>query len=644
MGLPEYLPKEIQMKMKNGMNLENAPLPTFTKYSDLFALAVHIFALLMNGCHPFACAGNNHINIGSLSNSQPSVVAPQPIENICNDFFPFVNKKNGITIPKYAPDFNVLPVDIQNLFIRAFVKGGKNPTERPDTIEWYNALTIMQSNLNTCTVNNNHMYAKHLTECPWCKVHEKMNPFFNNFGQLGIGTKLQQVAFSPQPQQFTSSRSPLNTFNTQPITRKYSILTNTAIILLLTFFSLFSFHQYQTDNSDSPVGTYKLYSTTMDGNFSSKNLAKIHKKMGLSDGKDYYTGNLHLRQDGTGVMTFEGDSRTITWDSEKINVPGENEIYKYNLKDNKFTVFVTDDTTLVFESQKNRIWLIIGILLVISCLIYINLNTLHKFRNALIVFMVIIIGFVVIKTKDSAKKQLPESQQTTLHNKKQLSTTISNKKNKTADSQKPRKTTVTAEPGETFSVTKYVAPSGLNVRSSPEAENKENVIDVLSQNSLVYLSDSSNGKYKGWVKIKYKDYTHIGWVDGTLLRDYIISNIQIGNHDNNGHWITEPGNTLYASTMEHLGITFDFDSLIYAGNEYPFYIKIINLEKGYIQGSNIRSGYSAAVTVSIEKGKHNYALGTFRIQNYYYISGEWLIEIYYKNLEKPIASKYFTLY
>lgn len=278
----------------------------------------------------------------------------------------------------------------------------------------------------------------------------------------------------------------------------------------------------------------------------------------------------------------------------------------------------------------------------------------HKLRNILIGVAAVIICFVIwqkgkskpdgTSTQSEITAQQTTELQKTSQTKNPVTTTEEKNNSNTAVSQKPRKTTVTAEPGETFSVTKYVSPSGLNVRSSPEAENKENIIDVLPQNSLVYLSDSSNGKYKGWVKIKYKDYTHIGWVDGTLLRDYIISNIQIGNHDNNGHWITKPGNTLYASTMEHLGITFDFDSLIYAGNEYPFYIKIINLEKGYIQGSNIRSGYSAAVTVSIEKGKHNYALGTFRIQNYYYISGEWLIEIYYKNLEKPIASKYFTIY
>ena len=67
-GLPEYLPKEIQVKMKNGSNLSTAPLPTFTKETDNFALAVHIFALLMNGCHPFACSTNK---IARLSSNSP---------------------------------------------------------------------------------------------------------------------------------------------------------------------------------------------------------------------------------------------------------------------------------------------------------------------------------------------------------------------------------------------------------------------------------------------------------------------------------------------------------------------------------------------------------------------------------------------
>lgn len=175
-GLPEYLPREIQEKIKNGNTLATAPLPTFSKYSDFFALSVHIFALLMNGCHPFACAINNKTNIGVLSHSQPSVTTPQPIDNILNGYFPFYTKKSGFTIPKYAPSFDSLPQNIQNLFIRAFVNGHTNPSQRPDAIEWYNALTTMQQNLTVCSKNKKHMYSSHLKKCIWCELETKQLP------------------------------------------------------------------------------------------------------------------------------------------------------------------------------------------------------------------------------------------------------------------------------------------------------------------------------------------------------------------------------------------------------------------------------------------------------------------------------------
>ena len=133
-GMPEYLAPEIHKKLKNNQTLSAVPLPTFTKQTDLFALAVHIFALLMNGCHPFASA---------IDLSKKSVPAPQPKENIRNGFFPFYMNRRGFTIPKYAPDFNQLPEKIRKLFIRAFVDGHKNPQVRPDAVEWYNALLEM---------------------------------------------------------------------------------------------------------------------------------------------------------------------------------------------------------------------------------------------------------------------------------------------------------------------------------------------------------------------------------------------------------------------------------------------------------------------------------------------------------------------
>ena len=174
-GLPEYLPREIQEKMKNGDNLATASLPTFSRSSDLFALAVHIFALLMNGCHPYACAiSSDPYYVGNLMGGQRSVVAPQPIDNICNGFFPFYQHKNGVTTPKYAPEFSVLPAQIQDLFIKAFVDGHEKPELRPDSATWYKAIAKMQQNLTICQVDRIHMYPNTLWQCPWCMIDQRM--------------------------------------------------------------------------------------------------------------------------------------------------------------------------------------------------------------------------------------------------------------------------------------------------------------------------------------------------------------------------------------------------------------------------------------------------------------------------------------
>lgn len=145
-GLAEYLAPEIQKKVCGEITLKNAPLPTFTKETDLFALAVHVFCLLMGGSHPFACAKRAN---GQLSNTMEqmageeigeSVVAPQPIENIKSGFFPFWNYKYNIDIPAYAPEFVSLHPHLQKLFVKTFVDGYKNPKSRVQASEWLGAL------------------------------------------------------------------------------------------------------------------------------------------------------------------------------------------------------------------------------------------------------------------------------------------------------------------------------------------------------------------------------------------------------------------------------------------------------------------------------------------------------------------------
>ncbi len=229
-GLPEYLPREIQEKMKNGATLATAPLPTFTKHSDLFALAVHIFALLMNGCHPFACAVDNlQSSISHMSISKPSVAAPQPIENICDGFFPFYQSKDGITVPVYAPKFEYLPDDIQTLFVKAFVDGHANPNARPNAVEWYQALEIMKSNLKKCGTDSTHMFPKHNKDCPWCAINNKMSSF--------SAPKISQISVNTH-QNYTNGNANTKTTSTYSTTRSKNkwiapVCIGVALLLLI---------------------------------------------------------------------------------------------------------------------------------------------------------------------------------------------------------------------------------------------------------------------------------------------------------------------------------------------------------------------------------------------------------------------------
>ena len=163
-GIPEYLPAEVQAKMRGGTNLANASLPTFSEYTDNFALAVHIFQLLMNGVHPFACA---------IIPSQSSVVAPQPADGILRGEFPFMQDIQGLRIPAYAPEMGILPYYVQRLFEYAFVSGHANPGARPSTVEWHDALKSLKGELRLCAYAAHHLYFAALPSCPWCDVDRK---------------------------------------------------------------------------------------------------------------------------------------------------------------------------------------------------------------------------------------------------------------------------------------------------------------------------------------------------------------------------------------------------------------------------------------------------------------------------------------
>ncbi len=178
-GLADYIAPELQNRMSGGMTLKSMPLPTYTKETDLFALAVHIFSLLMNGCHPFACAktlGNGQdeeLRQMSSNYVRDSVVAPQPIENIRDGFFPFYEKRDGISVPVYAPEIDALPKNLRALFVRTFVDGYSDPSMRVKAEEWIDALFDVKNNISSCE-SKGHYYFDHAAQCPICGIEEKI--------------------------------------------------------------------------------------------------------------------------------------------------------------------------------------------------------------------------------------------------------------------------------------------------------------------------------------------------------------------------------------------------------------------------------------------------------------------------------------
>lgn len=179
-GLGDYIAPELQNKMAARCDLRTVPLPSYTRETDLFALAVHIFCLLMNGCHPFACArdtspGESNISRMTAGRVEDSIVCPQPIDNIKNGFFPFYEKRQGTVIPVYAPEFESLPDEIRTMFVRTFVDGYSEPLKRVTASEWSQALRKLTGRVRQCSKVVSEYYFDHVSECPLCKIRDRLN-------------------------------------------------------------------------------------------------------------------------------------------------------------------------------------------------------------------------------------------------------------------------------------------------------------------------------------------------------------------------------------------------------------------------------------------------------------------------------------
>ena len=168
--MPGYLAPEIishcRKERAEGRpySLDKVALPTFTKESDLFCLAVHIFKLLMNGVDPFK---------GVKNEAEGSDAAPfHGNEAIERNTYVFREGYKPSAV--FCPPADTLPPEIQDLFNAAFIYGKPISIQRPSAADWYITLNrFLSSELVQCSNNKKHQYYKHLTECPYCITDDR---------------------------------------------------------------------------------------------------------------------------------------------------------------------------------------------------------------------------------------------------------------------------------------------------------------------------------------------------------------------------------------------------------------------------------------------------------------------------------------
>ena len=175
-GTQDYLAPELQ-----GRNLRSAGA-VFSVHSDNFALAIHIFQLLMNNYHPFT--GKNLVVI------QNSTSVNQRLDHLVNGKCPFIHNYSDLTVPIGAPYLNemVTPQLVQD-FYRTFDYNAGNiqqrMNQRTTAAQWVTDLQQFMNQFYTpglayrCRINQKHYYLRQAGKCGLCAAEERLTIFRN---------------------------------------------------------------------------------------------------------------------------------------------------------------------------------------------------------------------------------------------------------------------------------------------------------------------------------------------------------------------------------------------------------------------------------------------------------------------------------
>jgi len=126
-----------------------------SRESDLFALAVHIYLLLLAGNHPFL----RGTWLGTAEQPGPMTLAKS------GDWAGGRNSR--LQTHPLAPPVDFLPEELRALFACAFTSGATDPATRPTASQWHAAL--LGVDVGDC-FQGVHQVPTGTRTCPWCAI------------------------------------------------------------------------------------------------------------------------------------------------------------------------------------------------------------------------------------------------------------------------------------------------------------------------------------------------------------------------------------------------------------------------------------------------------------------------------------------
>ena len=134
-----------------------------SEVQDRFGLAIIIWLLLF-GYHPFSgewVGDGNQPNIDKLIR--------------CGYWMYGSNPK--IRPGKVSMPLNILHPELQQCFLQCFNDGHNNPYTRPSAADWVKSLDIALKDLEHCSIEVGHYYARSYGKCYWCERKQQLGGF-----------------------------------------------------------------------------------------------------------------------------------------------------------------------------------------------------------------------------------------------------------------------------------------------------------------------------------------------------------------------------------------------------------------------------------------------------------------------------------